>query len=231
MISMHLWRHGGPLAGDFILHPSRHLGPGWGCTLFPHGIDVSQLSARAHLFASRYLIVKLGLSAEAAARADRLYWAIALLPPPRLERFRRHVGTVLAAQEVRQIIGHDAADAYRQALGEELYWFVMQRAPLLSRSSDARQPCPVPEAIMDAVCTAGGQALRRMVESLSTELWRRLQLKLPYPPQADAPPAGRDAPSVEGLRRLALRILRETETTWIQHFMMNSEAASPEMAS
>ncbi len=232
MISMHLWRLGGPLASDFILRPSRHLGAGWEQTLFPPNINVDGMSARAQLFVSRHLSARLALSTEAAsADADRLSWAIALLPQQRLERFCCHLGATLAAQEVRHIIERDAVKAYRQALGDDLFWFVMQRTPLIYHSSDTEQHRWGPEAIMDAVRATGELALRRMVESRSTELWRRLQLKLPYPPQPGDAPSDPNTSNVESLRRLALRILRETETTWTHQFMTNTEPDSPETAS
>lgn len=232
MISKNLWQLGGTLTSDFILHPSQHLGAGWEQALLPPNINVGSMSTRAQLFVSRHLSARLALSVEAPpADTDRLSWAIALLPQQRLERFCCHLGATLAAQEVRYIIERDAVKAYRQTLGDDLFWFVMQRTPLIYRLSDTEQHCWGPEAIMDAVRAAGGQALRRMVESRSTDLWRRLQLKLPYPPPPDDIPADPSASNVESLRRLTLRILRETETTWTHQFMTNTEADSPETAS
>jgi hypothetical protein len=233
MISMQLWQIGGPIVSDFMVHTSRHLDLSWEEVLFPAPMKIRGMSARSHLFISRYLRTRLKLSHDTMsvdADTDRLIWAIALLPQQHLQQFLCHLGATLAAQEVRQIIEHDAVKAYRQALGDDLYWFTMRCVPLICRTSDTKQGHWGPANIMRAIQSAGRQALQHLIEGYSPDLWRRLQLKLPYARLPNNTPTDIGMKDVGNLHRVALRILRETQTTWIHQFILNADSASPELA-
>jgi hypothetical protein len=218
-VSATLWELGARRAHDFAVLPSRELGPGWEAELFPQALRVGAFSARAHLFASRILNARFGLTAlspGAGTDDERLCWAIALLPPPRIDRFTCHMGCALAADEVRQAILRSEVQAYRAALGDELYGFVLHRVPLLRSAPEAEPARHGPDGIMQGIRAAGTSALRRLLEACDGALWRRMQ------PRLDRQCADAAAPisfSNESLHRVARRVMRETETSWTHQFL------------
>jgi hypothetical protein len=206
--------------------PSLELGPGRDAELFPPHLQIGELSPRAHLFASRHINARLNLpplAPGADSDDDRLAWAIALLPRGRLECFIAHMGCALAADEVRQAILRSEVQAYRAALGDELYGFVLQRVPLLCPQPEADPPRHGPDRIMEAVRAAGTAALKRLLDAAGDALWRRLEPRLErHAAQAAAAPI---SISNLNLQRVARRVLRETETSWTSQFLNRAAPA------
>jgi hypothetical protein len=212
-----LWNIGGREACDFMLYPSRNLGPGWQKELSLAAVRLDRLSTRAHCWVSRFIEQKIGLSElPKGVGIDRAVATIALLPPARLEIFVCYIGAALAAQEVRQAIRRTDVDAYKQVLGEGLYQFVMWRAPLLGHHPAARDMHWGPEKLLIEVRRAGRCALARICDVYCAGLWPRVRLRLQHESDVQRPV---DLALDDGdLRRFALRIMREIEPEWTNKF-------------
>ncbi|MDB5795692.1 MAG: hypothetical protein JWR25_2071 [Noviherbaspirillum sp.] len=225
-VSAALWSLAGRRAHDFVMLPSTELGAGWEAELFPQGLRIGALSARAHLFVSRFINGRLGFTPVAPCLDvddKRIGWAIALLSRPRLERFICHMGCALAADEVRQAILRSEVQAYRSALGDELYGFVLHRVPLLASHSEAPTLRHGPSGIMQAVRATGTAAVKRILDASDNELWRRLEARLERQctDAAEAP----ISTSTESLQRVARRVMREIETSWTSQFLNRAAPA------
>nr|WP_168798610.1 MULTISPECIES: SctK family type III secretion system sorting platform protein [Oxalobacteraceae] len=221
-----LWQLGGRRAVDLALRPSVTLDENWKKKILPPLLQTKEVSMRAHRFLSRYVASQRALVAVPSdAGTDRLVWAIVLLKPCRLESFLLHIGALFAAQEVRQVIDKREVDAYKQVLGDALYWFMLQRAPLLGAVALGPSQRHGPERIMTAIRGAGHAALSQLCEQHQSGLWERVQLMLPDI-QPDPAQAGASAYStiIEAptLRRMAMKTLRELETTWASRFLTDN---------
>lgn len=220
---MSVWRRGGRFACDFMLCPGRQLGAGWDTILLPSVVKPEHLSVRANLFVSRFITRKLSLSALLSdSGIDRSVWAMVLLPPSRLQQFLRYLGAIYVAQEVRQAIQRSDVTAFRNALGEELYWFTLQRAPLIGQLEDSASQAWGAEAIAVAVSAAGRQALKQLCTG-HPALWSRVMLKLPHVAEIDSIPYSVST-SIEQTRRIAMRVLWETETAWAYQFLRSMDS-------
>lgn len=224
-----LWQLGGHRAVDLALRPSLSLNENWKKKMLPPMFQVHEVSMRAHRFVSRYIASQGVLVAVPAdAGTDRLVWAIVLLEPCRLESYLLHLGALFAAQGVRQVIDKKEVDAYKRALGNDLYWFMLQRAPLLGASALSQPRSHGPERIMAAIRCAGSAALSQLCEQHQPGLWERVKLMLPdmLAESAQAETSAyltiTEAPT---LRRVALKTLRELETTWASRFLTDNRYA------
>jgi hypothetical protein len=201
---------------DFLMRPSLHLGAGWEEQLLPAALKLDRLSVQAHLFVSRFITRKFLLSAlPPETKPDSRIWSIVLLPSARLEQFICHLGASLVGQEVQQAIARSTVTAYRDALGADLYTFVIQRVPLITQFSHGEHVGP--EKIMGSLRSAGRLALRHLCDVYSNALWPRVRLKLPYQTHLDE--GHFSMTSIENIQRIALRVLRETETIWMRQFL------------
>lgn len=221
-----LWRLGGRRAIDFALRPSLSLDENWKKKILPPMFQAGEVSIRAHRFVSRYVASQRPfVTGFSNAGTDRLVWAIVLLEPCRLESFLLHIGALFAAQEVRQVIDKREVDAYKQALGDELYWFMLQRAPLLGEAVPARVQRYGPERILAAIRGAGEAALSHLCEQHQRGLWERVQLMLAEM-QPDLAQGEKSAYSAftdtPALRRMAMKTLRELETSWASRFLTDN---------
>lgn len=166
---------------------------------------------RVHRFLSRYLAQYFGLNDENLAldSVDPATNAILLLPTPRLMRFTRHLGAILAAAEVRHAISRADVAAYRSALGDELYDFQMERALLLGAPASADQRFG-PEHISEAIDASGYIGLQYFIANTHPDLWSRLRLKLPVE-WSLLPDAGISLPPHQTLCNIVRRLFRELE--------------------
>lgn len=219
-----LWQFGGRRALDLALRPSLCLDQSWKDKILPPMFQANEVSMRAHRFVSRFIVSQSAFAATPShAEADRLVWAIVLLKVPRLEAFLLHFGALFVAQEVRQAIGKREVEAYRQVLGDELYWFMLQRAPLFGSVAHIQtQPRRHgPDRIMAAARGAGYAALSHLCAQHQPGLWERVQLMLPDAPKEEAS-AYSGITELEALRCMAMKILRELENTWASKFLTNN---------
>ncbi|HJV80595.1 SctK family type III secretion system sorting platform protein [Noviherbaspirillum sp.] len=215
---------GGRRAADFALRPSLSMDENWKRKILPPMFQANEVSMRAHRFVSRHIASQRALvAAPSDAGTDRLVWAIVLLEPCRLDAFLLHFGALFAAQEVRQVIGKKEVDAYKQVLGDALYWFMLHRAPLLGAAALAEPRRHGPDQIMAAIRGAGYAALSQLCGQHEAGLWDRVQLMLPDVAQAEAS-AYSTIPEAPTLRRMAAKLLRELETTWASRFLADNRS-------
>lgn len=218
------------LTYEFMMRPSLHLGVGWEQQLLPSILKLERLTSQAHAFVSRFIIEKRKLlPVQLGLQDDALILTLVLLPAPRLDRFLSYLGAVFVGQEVQQAIARSVVSAYRDVLGAELYTFVIQRVPLITKSEYGAGYVG-PEKIMDALRSAGSCVLRNLCDAYSVALWPRVCLKLPYQENIDEMQVNAMRSFVmhidmENMRRIAFRVLRETEPTWLKQFL--TVAAGP----
>ncbi len=212
------------LTYEFMMRPSLHLGVGWEQQLLPSIVKLERLSSQAHKFVSHFIVERYKLSSvPPGTKYDELVWAFALLSSPRLNRFLSYLGAVFVGQEVQQAIARSTVSAYRDVLGDELYTFIIQRAPLITKA-DYRVEYAGPERIVDVLLGAGSCVLRDLCDSYSTALWPRVRLKLPYQEnmdqiQVDVMRSFMMHIDIANMRKIALRVLREIEPTWSKQFL------------
>lgn len=217
-----LWQLGGRRALDLALRPSLYLDQSRKDKILPPMFQANEVSTRAHRFVSRFVVSQSALAAMPShAEADRLVWAIVLLKVHRLQAFLLHFGALFVAQEVRQAIGKREVEAYRQVLGDELYWFMLQRAPLFGSVAHIQPQRHGPDRIMAAVRGAGYAALSHLCAEHQPGLWERVQLMLPDVPKEEASTYSGIA-ELDTLRGMAMKILRELENTWASKFLTDN---------
>ena len=191
--------------------------------MLPSILRLERLSPQAHAFLSHFIIKKYKLSSVPPyTKYDELIWAFALLSSPRLNRFLSYLGSVFVGQEVQQAIARSTVSAYRDVLGAELYTFVIQRVPLITKA-DYGVEYVGPERIMDVLLGAGSCVLRNLCDSYSMALWPRVRLKLPYQEnmdeiQVEIMRSFMMHIDVVNMRKIVFRVLREIEPIWLKQF-------------
>ncbi len=209
---------------EFMMRPSFHLGAGWDQQLLPSILKLKRLSPQSHAFLSRFIIEKCRLSSVLPdIQYDELVWAFVLLPSPRLNRFVSYLGAVFVGQEVQQAIARSTVSAYRDVLGAELYTFIIQRVPLITKA-DYGAEYVGPERIMEVLLGAGSCVLRNLCDSYSMALWPRVRLKLPYQENmddvhVDVMRSFMMHIDIVNMRKITFRVLRELEPTWLKQFL------------
>ncbi|MES2772086.1 MAG: SctK family type III secretion system sorting platform protein [Pseudomonadota bacterium] len=166
---------------------------------------------RAHRFLSQHLMQHFALNPTALDEdcADPVVRSVLLLPAANLLRFARHLGVILAAGEVRHVISRAEVQAYRAALGAELYDFQMERALLLGAHGLPMQQFGA-EQIMNAIELSGLRGLQALIEQTRPDLWSRLRLKLPVV-WDNLPDLPVQLPPYSTLFSLVRRLFRELE--------------------
>lgn len=174
------WEQGGPRWMALALCPSATLDPEWAAALLPPRLCNSALSARTHRFVSCF--IELQLQLEPIPDPDAcppLLWEVACLPQLALLRYMRYLGAVHTAFEVSQVLLRHDVMAYRDALGEDLYHFMLCELPLLAGPVTPAGLQHGAAEIRTATERAGYLLLRQLYEEHGRTLWQRMQLRLP----------------------------------------------------
>lgn len=198
-------------SGTLVALPSLDCDEAWTRSLLPHGSSWRPKSTRSHQLLSTYLKQKLNLdsvkSEIAQLELDECCKTIATLPVTQLLHLIKHIGATIHGEEVRRAIAKADVIAYRNQIGEALYRFIMERAPLLWRNRNTTavaHPATLPQRILTTGCTG----IRIIYGDNMQHLCRRILLRLPpenHPQEQQSIPSTTDA----DVRRLILRLQRE----------------------
>lgn len=183
----------------------------------PAGIDATALSERA-----RALLACGGsLSARQpdTAPTSLLIWLLLVMPVARWWRFTDHLGMLGAAPALRLVLDGKRVATLRERLGQELYLFGMQHAPLMGAFAVPVERFENPQAIETTVRATGVEALQAFCEQPDGEnavLRARLSIRLAAFDSPPAPAPSIDAPSGALLQRL-MRYTEPTLATALHH--------------
>jgi hypothetical protein len=223
-VSGELWKAGGSAACRFVLGVCNELGEGWQASWLPQALRIDTLSARSRQVLSAYVARMQDLPAVSSGLAsDPLACALAFLPAAQIGLLSVYLGAMTMQDEVRCAIGKTEVAAYRMALEEDLYAFVVQRASLLGGfAATGSTPFSMrrsgPETIRRDIGVAGAAVLRCLFRS-HDGVWQRLRLKLPRAQVLACEVIPPDAFLEEDVRKMASRLLRELQPTIYQRWM------------
>lgn len=196
----------------------------WWQASLPAGLPWRPLGKRAHDAVSLHLRERWGLEEldNTALNKDPTLQALCQLPGSRLSRLVLYLGIVFAGGEVRRALDRREIERYRLALGEDLYRFAMQGAPLFGQT-EATTATPVgPAALPTRARDTGLTALHRVIAPAGSAVVRRIELKLP-PSWTGRPPSGQGLQlALPALHRITVRLLRYIEPQWTEHQPTNN---------
>lgn len=170
-LSQAVWR--------FNFRPDSYLHPSWLATM-PDGQVMQALfgQVRGESRLVQHMMQRLGLHDSVFFDFSKPMSRLALWRGQELEQLILYVGAVFHFQALRRMVTREELLKTQQVLGEDLYRFVQQRAPLLTHNVTADITFPENLGLRKRFALAGMLCLRAAFAEYPPAFWKRLVYKL-----------------------------------------------------
>ncbi len=170
-LSQAVWR--------FNFRPDSYIHPSWLATM-PDGKVMQALfgQARGESRMVLHMMQRLGLHDSVFFDFSKPLSRLALWRGQDLEQLILYIGAVFHFKVLRRIVTREDIVKTQQLLGDDLYRFLLQRAPLLSHNVTAEIPFPAHMGLKKRFVLAGMLCLRAAFASYPPAFWKRLTYKL-----------------------------------------------------
>lgn len=170
-LSQAVWR--------FNFRPDSYLHSSWLATM-PDGQVMQALfgQARGESRLVQHMMQRLGLHDSVFFDFSKPLARLALWRGQELEQLILYLGAMFHFQVVRRIVTRDDLLKTQQVLGEDLYRFLQQRAPLLTHNVTTDIPFPEHMGLKKRFALAGMLCLRAAFAGYPAAFWKRLVYKL-----------------------------------------------------
>ena len=170
-LSQAVWR--------FNFRPDSYLHPSWLSTM-PDGQVMQALfgQARGESRLVQHMLQRLGLHDSVFFDFSKPLSRLALWRGQELEQLILYLGAVFHFKVLRRIVIRDDLMKIQQVLGDDLYRFLQQRAPLLSHNVVSDIPFPEHLGLKKRFVLAGMLCLRAAFAGYPPVFWKRLVYKL-----------------------------------------------------
>lgn len=170
-LSQAIWR--------FNFRPDSYVHPSWLATM-PEGKVVQQLlgGGRGESRMVLHMMQRLGLQDSVFFDFSKPLARLALWRGQELEKLILYLGAMFHFKPLRRIVTREDISRIQAVLGEDLYRFVQQRAPLLTHNVSADIAFPAHMGLKKRFVLAGMLCLRAAFSGYPPAFWKRLVYKL-----------------------------------------------------
>lgn len=170
-LSQAVWR--------FNFRPDSYIHPSWLATM-PDGKVMQQLfgQGRGESHLVLHMMQRLGLQDSVFFDFSKPLSRLALWRGQELEQLILYLGAVFHFKVLRRIVTREDILKAQQLLGDDLYRFLQQRAPLLTHNVPTDIPFPAHMGMKKRFVLAGMLCLRAAFVGYPPAFWKRLIYKL-----------------------------------------------------
>lgn len=163
----------------FNFRPDSYIHPSWLATM-PDGKVMQALlgQERGESRLLQHMMQRLGLHDSVFFDFSKPLTRLALWRGQELGQLVLYLGAMFHFQLLRRIVTRDDLLKTQQVLGDDLYRFVQQRAPLLTHNISAEIEFPSPIGLKKRFVLAGMLCLRAAFAGYPPSFWKRLVYKL-----------------------------------------------------
>lgn len=166
---------------EFNYKPDRYIHKSWLATI-PNGrlLEKLRASKRDTTQLSQYLLGQLGFNGEFYFDfSNNPLASVALLPLKSLEKLIKLIGVTYNYQEINKVIEKQEVTLLKKTLGEDIYDFSFQQAPLVAKKKLSSINYPKNTALHEKIISSGFICLHSAFQRQPAALKKRLLIKLP----------------------------------------------------